>query len=479
MRPVPTVDPLPRERFTDPVSRDRFGDSESALARLRGEAADWIASRQRKDLHGQYTTQLGTLHEQFKTIFAEIEGELGTIADTGSRRQFYGACRAVDASIVWARRVFEWYRQKFDQRDDKVLASTLAAADELVWSCYAQPYRTIGLTPPAVPLPFIEASYSPSAIPRVEPPQDLRSDVNAEFLNKVLNELPVPVVALPRACVDDPWWLAFTAHEVGHHVEFDLFDGALQKSFAAAMQKAGDARWMGWHEELFADAYSVLMIGPWASWALAELVWDTDRLMLDDTHPRYPAPLVRVQFMSEIAAALGVDPAPAFRGLKPADLLTGVPVAIRGGRDLRQTAVDDVARAAAIAKSALGPLDNVTHPLATLCAFDAGEFSAANADVTLWAKALRGTANMAIHQDLRSARVVLAASVRAWAEIAELTDDEERDKEREKLKTATLETIVASREEITRAADDLPAATVRAGGMNAARLLLKDAPPVA
>jgi hypothetical protein len=477
IRRVPTIDPLVRDRFADPVSRERFIDSESALRQLRREADDWIVARQKKDRHDQYVTQLQALRLQFKTIFDELDRQLSALSDSGNRRLFYGACRAVDTSIIWARRVFEWYRQKFDQRDDPALAPTLEAADEIVWSCYAQPFRAVDGTPPAVPLPFLEASYSPSAIPRVDPPQDLRSDVNAEFLRTVLNELPVPVVALPYACLDDPWWLAFIAHEVGHHVEFDLFSGDLQKAFVAAVRGAGDDRWASWHEELFADLYSVLMIGPWASWALAELVWDVDRPMLDDTRVRYPAPLIRTQFMSAVATSIGIDATPAFRGLKPTELLTGDEVTIRG-RNLRETAAEDSGRVGNIAKATLGSLTGVAQTLITLTGFDSAEFTGNKADVTLWSQALRGNANMSIRQDLRSARVVLAAAVRAWSEIAELSDDDQREQERERLKKATLETIVKSREEITRASVTLPASAVQDSGERVARMLLMDAPPI-
>src|SRR5262245_4396168 len=121
----------------DSVSRERLAQSAATLKRLREETLDWIHGRQKRDKHRQYVTQLGTLKQQFELIFGELERAMGAIVDRNTRRQFYADCREIDRSVMWARRIYEWYRSKFDQRDDPDLAMTLEAADEIVWSCYA------------------------------------------------------------------------------------------------------------------------------------------------------------------------------------------------------------------------------------------------------------------------------------------------------------------------------------------------------
>ena len=60
---------------------------------------------------------------------------------------------------------------------------------------------------------------------------------------------------------------------------------------------------------------------------------------------------------------------------------------------------------------------------------------------------------MNVRQDLRGARIVLAGAVHAWSAIAGIVDEDERAQKRGALKDQTLSTIVASREEVTRAAE--------------------------
>ena len=130
------------------------------------------------------------------------------------------------------------------------------------------------------------------------------------------------------------------------------FPSGLTKTFPGILDAAGGLRWRPWHEEIFADLYSVLMIGPWAAWALAELVWGADRAMLDDSYPRYPAPIIRLMFMAEVADRLHVDPAPALRGLAPSDFLAGPPVALRT-YNARETVARDAERVRSVAAAAL------------------------------------------------------------------------------------------------------------------------------
>jgi hypothetical protein len=101
------------------------------------------------------------------------------------------------------------------------------------------------------------------------------------------------MIALPPVCQRRPWWLVIAAHEVGHHVQWGL-PGAGERADKAITATVGDslaARWLGWREELFADACAVLLTGPAVIWAITEL----------ETRPapalgtrRYPPTLVRL-----------------------------------------------------------------------------------------------------------------------------------------------------------------------------------------
>src|SRR5262249_40857207 len=114
-------------------------------------------------------------------------------------------------------------RRRFDQRDgDTPLASMLKAADEVVWSCYADPFRVIGRKDIVSPLPYVEDRLAAHAIPREELPADLASEVDTKFLRTYLSALPIAVIALPPSCIEHPWSLIHCAHEAGHHVQYDL-----------------------------------------------------------------------------------------------------------------------------------------------------------------------------------------------------------------------------------------------------------------
>jgi hypothetical protein len=84
----------------------------------------------------------------------------------------------------------------------------------------------------------------------------------------MLQQIPVPLVALPPNCSQEPWWLAYIAHEVGHHVQADyLRDARLIEIFAEVLTAAGGERWGGWGQEIFADVFSLLAIGYLPTWS--------------------------------------------------------------------------------------------------------------------------------------------------------------------------------------------------------------------
>lgn len=105
--------------------------------------------------------------------------------------------------------------------------SALAAADEVVWSCYHSPClaaaaRSDKVRHGAAPLAFIDPQYSPAAVEADKPPPaNLELTVNVASLEDV-KKLPIPLLRLPTWCVNAPWWLIYVAHETGHHLQHDL-----------------------------------------------------------------------------------------------------------------------------------------------------------------------------------------------------------------------------------------------------------------
>src|SRR6266540_5509164 len=160
------------------VRQIRIEQSCRRLDHLRETIETWLARRGDDDQLGQYDTQLEVLRGALVGSVAALRTMIEGLAATQATDQVYAACRANDTRAELVRRVFEYYRGKFDQREDAIYRPILKAADEVVWSCWAEPFRNAQHDDPTLirrpaPLPYIEPRYSPAAIPREDPPADL------------------------------------------------------------------------------------------------------------------------------------------------------------------------------------------------------------------------------------------------------------------------------------------------------------------
>ena len=151
------------------------------------------------------------------------------------------------------------------------------------------------------------------------PPADVqRADA---LLRSALKTLPVPLIGLPPVVHSRPWWLAAVAHESGHHLQRELLGGSIYTGLGPALESAAIAAgaepgsWRGWHEEIFADACSVLLLGPAAATATVEMIRTGDASMLAEDST-YPSAVVRQQLMRDLLSAVGSQLAasvPVFR----------------------------------------------------------------------------------------------------------------------------------------------------------------------
>lgn len=248
-----------------------------------------------------------------------IAGELAAIDGNESSGSVYERCASLDRSLAIAVRLFEWYAFKYDQRLDKDTdtARTMSAADEIVRSCWTEPFALLGRTPPTGPLVYLEADFDAFATPRVSVPRDLQGPAGS-LISGILSELPIPVIALPGLASSQAWWLVLAAHETGHHIQKDLLPGLeaatrerLTEVAAAAEGDDYTAHWAGWLHEAFADAYSTLMVGAAAVWAIDELQHATPGSLCRLDPPgrgRYPPPAVRLALLGECLHSLGALP---------------------------------------------------------------------------------------------------------------------------------------------------------------------------
>lgn len=399
----------------------RIDQTRREIESLRKQIGQWVAEREKADEHEQYHTQLSVLNDVLEAAAGKVEAGLGGVSALSASGAVYDACRLFDRRIVWLSRIWDYYREKFDQRDDDSLAPTLAAADEVVWSCYAEIFRRAESPRGTTPLPYIDLSHSPHAIPRAEPPPGLKSDVDADFIKEFLKQLPIPIIGLPVNCLRAPWWLVHLGHEVGHHVLHDLLPGfGLERAFNECLQSAvktasdddDDAakRWALWGPEIFADLYSILCMGRWGAWAMAELELGDEPAMLT-AKLRYPPPVVRLALMASFARELKLDggsalAAAAFEQATASPLLE---------EDEWQQTAADLRIADAVAASIVGLEIEGAGPLKKLIGWDAGMFNPGGT-VDILSRALRkGTALP--KQEIRGARLYTSASVAAWSSL--------------------------------------------------------------
>jgi hypothetical protein len=271
------------------------------------------------------------------------------------------------------------------------------------------------------------------------------------FPADILSRVPIPLVRLPPICINAPWWLVYVGHEVGHHIQADL---GLPVKFADRVEEAArkhgakdgeEKKWRAWSPEIFADVFSVLMMGQWAVAAMADLDLMKHAAMLvrRDT---YPSPWVRLRLLAHTTEKVGLKVSPAQLDPDPEappgqDMEAQVALDEQTKRDLRVMPH--------VVEAALGTLPDLQVTLKQLCDFRLTEFQEGG-DVDRWGEALRGITYRPIEKNLRAARLVTSGARAAWAKITELPDVD-RKQARDALTPRALTFIAESAEEGTRA----------------------------
>jgi hypothetical protein len=440
----------------------RIEQTHAGNDRLRDDVGGWARLRLGRDTFGQYRTQLVSLQE----TFAAASQRIATLCAHVPLDEAFERCRAVDEHLALVRRLWQWYADKFDQRDDPSSARLLAAADEVVWSVHAQVHRSAGISPvPPAPLPYLDAVTAPEAIVRDDPPPRLRPGSFDDHLKLLLSRLPVPVVALPDAARAEPWTLVLLGHEVGHHLQYDLrarygLVAAVRREVTAAAagppgtDGSGDegARWGRWSQELFADLAGLTTMGPASLAALLPYELGSESWLLGDRRDTYPPPVVRIATLVAMGSRLGLDCRRELGGYDPA-----VWVARRDDDrhpDERDSARADLSRAARVADalvSAVVTADGPAHQctLADLAMFRAENFRSYGR-VEARAEHLLADGGPA-EEGLATVRELTSAAMVAWQRLARSAAPDRLDRTAA-LATTVLDRLIAGREEGTRAA---------------------------
>jgi hypothetical protein len=427
------------------VNEVRWEQSHSQLERLKNEFVTWHGVATGKVNAGQYRTQFAAIHTLVTGATDYLLSESVKVDRGQDGAYVFQICREFDTRTQWIRRIWGFFRDKYDQRNDQRTAQRgpyygdlLLAADNVTWSCYDQAFKQaeafrIESQRGTPPLPFIESRYGPTATPtnaRFIPP-DLLAELDKYFQAKFLGELPIPLLSVPSSYDQAPWWLVVLGHEVGHHIAFKQFGG---KQLGAAFQEAvkgavkGEAEnvvtaWQSWSDELIADVLSIFLVGPSAIKAMSALEFAGPRQMRE-TRDKYPPAVVRLAFLTKIADISKLGGKSAL-----------------GGIDLDKIAANDsqIAHdwglADKVAEAATrSPFGALSRSLADLCGFNKESFGPYGS-VVRWKGELDGHKPVP-DQNLPSARWAASAAWEAWeAEVTRTPEPPAESKDRKKWAT--------------------------------------------
>lgn len=399
-------------------ARARVAESLDELRALDAEIVAWRDSWGNPDAIKRHRTQLDIiagLTYNLITILGEYTSRIDPTADVAT---VYAECRQADERVHYVRKLWRYYADKFDQRagsGDGQTARTLRAADEVIWSCWKTALQSFGTAPgpdkPA-PLPYLSPQFAATTAPRTEYPSDLRPGLRSVFIEHV-EQLSIPVIALPSGCQRRPWWLVVAAHEVGHHVQWILpgVRERTEQAITAAVDGRLAAVWPKWHTELFADACAVLLTGRAFVWAVTELV----RGAPED--PRYPPPRVRLAVALAVAANAGLLNCPAADREIP-DLGSRLP------GDYQEADIAELLRSVpAVADALLGVTSENGAELRRLAS---ATVRARDEDVISYWERILLTKGMPVPEEsLGAARFCVAGSVAAWQSVVGMDNDDE------------------------------------------------------
>ena len=400
--------------------------SKAHLGSLRGEITAWFDQRANDARFARFTAHFDTLAEFLTRLLDTIEARLEKLECElpASSGEAYERCRAAEQSLTIVWRTFAWYADKYEQRERDPSADALCAGDEIVRSCWTEPFVAVGRTPPSGPLAYLEPRFDAFATPRVSLPPDLRAPGD-ELIGDIVKELPIPTIALPLSCPDEPWWLVLAAHETGHHIQKDLVPG-LENITRDTLEQAISAlpggpalapAWRRWSLECFADAFSVAMVGPAAAWAVDELQHAADGRLLrvPTVDDRYPPPLVRLALLGELSHCLGLA-GEAFDAQSALAWLADLPPNEPGLAPGRAAAEPHIRVTPMVARALLDlPIDG-RHSLLQVCGWDGERFAQKGVAVT-WAAQLPRSSPVITPRTKRwSARMAISSGVNAYVQ---------------------------------------------------------------
>ncbi len=294
---------------------------------LRQEFAAWRARTGSEAAWQKHFTQLQRITTQLGAFIDSVAGSPAPAAHGGGPPA--GPAEPADPNtafsrLVFAHRVWSYYRALFTQREVTALRRELRCIDELAWACY-QPARdkavaagTVTLAavkePPLVCFGNDASPYAQGRATLLDPHGQGISTVDIERFGQALLALPMPIVTVPWFQASHLPAAVLVAHEVGHAVDHDFgLSGVFEPVFQALNIPSATRRtaWLAWRAELFADVYGILCTGAAHVLALLSYLADAvdvvagERITAADWG-KYPSRHLRMQVNLAVLDRLGL-----------------------------------------------------------------------------------------------------------------------------------------------------------------------------
>lgn len=243
---------------------------------LQHELLEWQNRSRAHQQLARHWSQIRRISGQLEKLENLISSELSSLE---SDADLLARCAEFEIMMLQVHGIWEFFRSKFSLRTIEWLVPYLSAVDELAWHCYLPAQESVPLNSEfkhdlkAPPLVFFTEYEVPFTQLRKQP-FELDGIAAHQFRHPsfrvILQELPVPVIALPWLQSRHLPGAILVGHEVGHNVEndFELADtirGLLKQhtyrsehDIPASREKA----WLDWSSEVFADIYATLALGP-------------------------------------------------------------------------------------------------------------------------------------------------------------------------------------------------------------------------
>jgi hypothetical protein len=245
------------------------------LQQLRGDIEAWKHWPE----NGPFAThalQLARVIDYVERFLSELDARFVGANDLQ-------ALNDLERRVIGTSKIWNYFREKFLQREDGRLGDALELADDLAWACYSPLWRAAGAVSGdasvlksayqrrAQPLVYFHHQRSPMATARdgAFTPTELESSERKDReLLKLLARIPVPVVGVPWFQAEHLPESVLLAHEIGHLVveDFDLL-GNLKQIVESVVDAERRSLWTAWIEECFCDVFAVACTG--AAFALA------------------------------------------------------------------------------------------------------------------------------------------------------------------------------------------------------------------